>query len=111
VVVVAAGVDVVVVVEVAMIRVVVLHVVVAPFVAGVVDVVDAVARRCPILLRQTSFKAISERIRFKHTGSVSGHRARFGEIESRGVALTPKGGWGQSGQVTLVLEGGMGRYG
>ncbi|MBT0570761.1 VOC family protein [Curvibacter sp. CHRR-16] len=52
------------------------------------------ARRIPILLRQTSFKALSETITFQneagsnHTGS---HTARFGEVEQRGAALTPKG--------------------
>lgn len=51
-------------------------------------------RKCPILLRQTSFKALDERIEFKagDGGSVQGtHTARFGEIEQRGIALTPKG--------------------
>ncbi|THT99046.1 VOC family protein [Lampropedia puyangensis] len=54
------------------------------------DVVEGPPRRqCPILLRQTSFKALEETVRFTdHTGS---HTARFGEIEQRGVALTPKG--------------------
>lgn len=48
------------------------------------------ARRCPILLRQTSFKALSEAIDF--TDQLQGmHSARFGEIEQRGVALTRKG--------------------
>ena len=47
-------------------------------------------RECPILLRQTSFKALEESIRF--AGDAQGtHTARFGEIEQRGVALTPKG--------------------
>jgi uncharacterized glyoxalase superfamily metalloenzyme YdcJ len=47
-------------------------------------------RRVPILLRQTSFKALSEHISF--TDSAQGkHTARFGEIEQRGLALTPKG--------------------
>ena len=47
-------------------------------------------RRCPILLRQTSFKALEETITF--ADSVAGHHtARFGEIEQRGVALTQKG--------------------
>ncbi|MGM0522258.1 MAG: 2-oxoadipate dioxygenase/decarboxylase HglS [Pseudomonadota bacterium] len=47
-------------------------------------------RECPILLRQTSFKALEESIRF--AGDEKGtHTARFGEIEQRGVALTPKG--------------------
>ncbi|MEN5018519.1 VOC family protein [Erwinia sp. Eh17-17] len=48
------------------------------------------ARRCPILLRQTSFKALNEAIDFTdQTGGM--HTARFGEIEQRGVALTRKG--------------------
>ena len=52
------------------------------------------SRACPILLRQTSFKAVEERVSFPdqngnlQTGS---HTARFGEIEQRGIALTPKG--------------------
>ncbi|MBY6264190.1 VOC family protein [Azospirillum sp. 412522] len=52
-------------------------------------------RRCPILLRQTSFKALSEPVDFRDgdgEGWCSGvHTARFGEIEQRGIALTPKG--------------------
>ena len=46
-------------------------------------------RQCPILLRQTSFKALDEPIAF--TDAQGSHSARFGEIEQRGVALTPKG--------------------
>ncbi len=46
-------------------------------------------RRCPILLRQTSFKAVPEPVRFKDETGV--HTARFGEVEQRGVALTAKG--------------------
>ena len=46
-------------------------------------------RHCPILLRQTSFKALDEPIAF--TDARGSHSARFGEIEQRGVALTPKG--------------------
>lgn len=50
------------------------------------------ARRCPILLRQTSFKALQERVVFLGETTVAGsHTARFGEIEARGIALTPKG--------------------
>lgn len=50
------------------------------------------ARAVPILLRQTSFKALEEAIRFPGDGGKTGtHTARFGEIEQRGVALTPKG--------------------
>ncbi|MDQ8589275.1 2-oxoadipate dioxygenase/decarboxylase HglS, partial [Klebsiella aerogenes] len=47
-------------------------------------------REVPILLRQTSFKALEEPVMFagEHKGT---HSARFGEIEQRGVALTPKG--------------------
>jgi len=51
-------------------------------------------RICPILLRQTSFTAIPEKISFKNKqGSIEQglHTARFGEIEQRGIALTPKG--------------------
>lgn len=51
-------------------------------------------RNCPILLRQTSFKALEEPIRFKQSGDEAAggtHTARFGEIEQRGVALTAKG--------------------
>ncbi|WP_210251323.1 2-oxoadipate dioxygenase/decarboxylase HglS [Aureimonas psammosilenae] len=50
-------------------------------------------RRCPILLRQTSFKALEEPIRFQGEGEgqAGTHTARFGEIEQRGLALTRKG--------------------
>ncbi|WP_152044826.1 2-oxoadipate dioxygenase/decarboxylase HglS [Aureimonas psammosilenae] len=50
-------------------------------------------RACPILLRQTSFKALEEPIRFRGgDGEAAGtHTARFGEIEQRGIALTRKG--------------------
>ncbi|UWU19589.1 VOC family protein (plasmid) [Rhizobium sullae] len=51
-------------------------------------------RKCPILLRQTSFKALEEPVSFQDGkgGWKDGtHTARFGEIEQRGVALTPKG--------------------
>ncbi|MFD2640829.1 2-oxoadipate dioxygenase/decarboxylase HglS [Pseudomonas japonica] len=46
-------------------------------------------RRHPILLRQTSFKALQESIAFRDADG--SHTARFGEIEQRGAALTPKG--------------------
>ena len=51
------------------------------------------ARACPILLRQTSFKALEEAIAFPgEAGATAGtHTARFGEIEQRGCALTPAG--------------------
>lgn len=61
-------------------------------------------RECEILLRQTSFQALTESITFPPSSgsatpasaemrrSISGsHRARFGEIEQRGCALTRKG--------------------
>ena len=52
-------------------------------------------RNCPILLRQTSFKALEEQVRFVgdsgDNGSLGTHTARFGEIEQRGIALTQKG--------------------
>lgn len=47
-----------------------------------------------VLLRQTSFKALAEPRRFREPdGSVvEGHlRVRFGEVEQRGIALTPAG--------------------
>ena len=50
-------------------------------------------RACPILLRQTSFKALEEAVHFptEGGGDAGTHTARFGEIEQRGLALTPKG--------------------
>lgn len=47
-------------------------------------------RPIPILLRQTSFKALAEKITFLDDVE-SVHTARFGEIEQRGAALTKKG--------------------
>ncbi|AKM08912.1 2-oxoadipate dioxygenase/decarboxylase HglS [Croceicoccus naphthovorans] len=48
-------------------------------------------RKVPILLRQTSFKALDEAVVFAGNAAQGTHTARFGEIEQRGVALTPKG--------------------
>lgn len=52
-------------------------------------------RKVPVLLRQTSFRALKEPIAFPSEsgpGREDGtHTARFGEIEQRGAALTPKG--------------------
>lgn len=49
-------------------------------------------RLYPILLRQTSFLALEEEIAFSDGVEAGGkHKARFGEIEQRGMALTPKG--------------------
>ncbi len=47
-------------------------------------------RQCPILLRQTSFIALEEKVVFSD-GEQGTHTARFGEVEQRGIALTPKG--------------------
>ena len=47
-----------------------------------------------VLLRQTSFRALAESRRFRNDDGtvVEGSlRVRFGEVEARGVALTPKG--------------------
>ena len=47
-----------------------------------------------VLLRQTSFRALAEPQRFRDAdGAVTDGalRVRFGEVEARGVALTPKG--------------------
>lgn len=65
-------------------------------------------RAVPILLRQTSFKALEEEVEFMEAefieagsaaevieagsaAKVGAHTARFGEIEQRGAALTAKG--------------------
>ncbi|OBT48225.1 hypothetical protein VE00_01028 [Pseudogymnoascus sp. WSF 3629] len=63
-------------------------------------------RQCPILLRQTSFLALEEAVRFISDENISdapssllpqrslieaSHKARFGEIEERGAAVTVKG--------------------
>jgi uncharacterized glyoxalase superfamily metalloenzyme YdcJ len=62
-------------------------------------------REVPILLRQTSFKALEEPVFFagEHQGT---HTARFGEIEQRGVALTPKG---RALYDALLTEAGTGK--
>ncbi|KAI1626215.1 hypothetical protein EDD37DRAFT_562521 [Exophiala viscosa] len=55
----------------------------------------APARQYPILLRQTSFLALREQTSFPVKGSTAlvqgSHKARFGEIEQRGAALTTEG--------------------
>ena len=52
-------------------------------------------RRVPVLLRQTSCKALQEQILFPGRDggapSAGAHTARFGEVESRGAALTRRG--------------------
>lgn len=51
------------------------------------------ARKMDVYLRQTSFHALSESVEFRGEGGVveGKHKARFGEIEARGQALTRKG--------------------
>ncbi|KAG9253317.1 uncharacterized protein F5Z01DRAFT_624297 [Emericellopsis atlantica] len=62
------------------------------------------ARKCPILLRQTSFLALEESVQFLKDGNArdspspdeseliqATHKARFGETEERGAAVTAKG--------------------
>jgi uncharacterized glyoxalase superfamily metalloenzyme YdcJ len=47
-----------------------------------------------VLLRQTSFRALDERCTYREPDGtlVEGHlRVRFGEVEARGIALTPEG--------------------
>lgn len=61
-------------------------------------------REVPILLRQTSFKALEESVLFvDHQQST--HTARFGEVEQRGIALTVKG---RALYDALLLEAGQG---
>ncbi len=48
-------------------------------------------RDAGILLRQTSFKALEEAVKFQGADQSGTHTARFGEIEQRGVALTAAG--------------------
>lgn len=56
------------------------------------DHVEGPPRRTfPILLRQTSFLALEENIRFVGEDADGTHTARFGEVEQRGCALTRKG--------------------
>jgi uncharacterized glyoxalase superfamily metalloenzyme YdcJ len=55
------------------------------------DVIEGPPKRQqPILLRQTSFKALNEAIVFAPS-EPGFHSARFGEIEQRGIALTAAG--------------------
>ncbi|MDF3050429.1 MAG: hypothetical protein K0R87_2067 [Pseudonocardia sp.] len=47
-----------------------------------------------VLLRQTSFRALAERRTFRYADRTVGTgalRVRFGEVEQRGIALTPRG--------------------
>jgi uncharacterized glyoxalase superfamily metalloenzyme YdcJ len=64
-------------------------------------------RNCPILLRQTSFLALEEQVKFPTAqgGLMSGsHKARFGEVEERGAAVTPAGRCLYNQLLTTALE-------
>ena len=62
--------------------------------AGYKDFTEGPSEDTPILLRQDAYKALTEPVQFREAdGSVvdTVHTARFGEIEERGYATTPKG--------------------
>jgi uncharacterized glyoxalase superfamily metalloenzyme YdcJ len=62
--------------------------------SGFKDSTEGPAAGTPVLLRQDSYKALTEPVEFAHAdGSVvhATHTARFGEIEQRFYATTPKG--------------------
>ena len=62
--------------------------------AGFKDFTEGPSEDTPILLRQDSYKALTEPVQFREAdGSIvdTVHTARFGEIEERGYATTPKG--------------------
>ena len=71
-------------------------------------------RKCEILLRQTSFKALEERVVFPGEGDseanravVDGtHTARFGEVEQRGAAVTRRGRDLYDGLLAQAMEAG-----
>jgi uncharacterized glyoxalase superfamily metalloenzyme YdcJ len=62
---------------------------------GMKDSIEGPPRRkVPILLRQTSYKALDEKVVFTENDGTTieaTHTARFGEIEERGIAMTPEG--------------------
>jgi len=62
--------------------------------SGFKDFTEGPSADTPVLLRQDSYKALTEPVRFQEAdGTVtdSTHTARFGEIEQRFYATTPKG--------------------
>ncbi len=62
--------------------------------SGFKDFTEGPAEDTPVLLRQDAYKALTEPVRFHEAdGSTvdAVHTARFGEIEERGYATTPKG--------------------
>ncbi|MDX2493342.1 MAG: DUF1338 family protein [Desulfuromusa sp.] len=62
--------------------------------AGFKDYTEGPAEDTPLLLRQDAYKALTEPVKFRNAdGTVvdTVHTARFGEIEQRFYATTPKG--------------------
>jgi len=62
--------------------------------SGFKDTTEGPSEDTPVLLRQDSYKALTERVQFRNAdGSTMDtvHTARFGEIEQRFYATTPKG--------------------
>ncbi|MGC3957266.1 MAG: DUF1338 family protein [Verrucomicrobiota bacterium] len=62
--------------------------------AGFKDFTEGPAEDTPVLLRQDSYKALTEPVKFRNAdGSIADavHTARFGEIEQRFYATTAKG--------------------
>ena len=62
--------------------------------SGFKDLTEGPAQDTPVLLRQDSYKALTEAVEFiadDGTVAAATHTARFGEIEERGYACTPAG--------------------
>ncbi|MEY4841485.1 MAG: hypothetical protein RJA12_209 [Planctomycetota bacterium] len=62
--------------------------------AGFKDFTEGPSEDTPILLRQDAYKALTEAVQFREADGTTVdtvHTARFGEIEERGYATTPKG--------------------
>lgn len=70
-------------------------------------------RRHALLLRQTSFKALEEKVAFAGGDRLDAgtHTARFGEIEQRGMALTRKGRALYDRLLNEARDGAGGSYG
>lgn len=62
--------------------------------SGFKDFTEGPSEDTPVLLRQDAYKALTEPVQFTNpdgTTASATHTARFGEIEQRGYACTPKG--------------------
>ena len=62
--------------------------------AGFKDTTEGPSEDTPVLLRQDSYKALTEPVQFRNADGTTidtVHTARFGEIEQRFYATTPKG--------------------